>query len=110
MPQPSAIVRSDNGLVFASRRYRKLIATYGLRQESIHPHTPEQNGVVEAYHKTFKRECVWQHRFASLAEATPISTRWINYYNTKRPHSSLGYLTPAGWRAKAEAQISALPV
>ncbi len=36
-----------------------------LRQEFIHPHTPEQNGVVEAYHKTFKRECVWQHRFVT---------------------------------------------
>jgi len=65
--------------------------------------------VVEAYHKTFKRECVWQHRFASLAEATPIITTWIQRYNTERPHSSLGYLTPAAWRAKAEAQISALP-
>lgn len=104
------MVRSDNGLVFASRRYRKLVAAYGLKQEFIHPHTPEQNGVVEAYHKTFKRECVWQHRFASLAEAAPIITAWIQRYNTQRPHSSLGYLTPAAWRAKAEAQISALPV
>jgi len=104
------IVRSDNGLVFASRRYRKLVAAYGLSQEFIHPHTPEQNGIVEAYHKTFKRECVWQHRFASLNEATPIITSWINRYNTQRPHSSLGYLTPSAWRAKAQAQISALPV
>jgi putative transposase len=59
------MVRSDNGLVFASGLYRKLLLSYGLRQEFIHPHTPEQNGVVEAYHKTFKRECVWQHRFAN---------------------------------------------
>ncbi|MGI8737292.1 MAG: integrase core domain-containing protein, partial [Candidatus Eremiobacter antarcticus] len=35
---------------------------------------------------------------------------WINRYNTQRPHSSLGYLTPSAWRAKAQAQISALPV
>jgi len=50
------VVRSDNGLVFASRLYRRLLTSYGLRQEFIHPHTPEQNGVVKAYHKTFKRE------------------------------------------------------
>ena len=65
------VVRSDNGLVFASRLYRRLLASYGLRQEFIHPHTPEQNGVVEAYHKTFKRECVWQHRFATIEQAYP---------------------------------------
>jgi putative transposase len=84
----------------------RLVAASGLRQEFIHPHTPEQNGVVEAYHKTFKRECVWQHRFASLDEAAWIITSWIQRYNNERPHSSLGYLTPAAWQAKAQAQIS----
>ena len=104
------VVRSDNGLVFASRKYRTLLASYGLTQEFIHPHTPEQNGVVEAYHKTFKRECVWQHRFKTLEEATAVISAWIERYNNRRPHSSLGYLTPAAWLARDEAQISALGV
>ena len=42
------VVRSDNDFVFVSRLYRRLLASYGLRQEFIHPHTPEQNGVVKA--------------------------------------------------------------
>jgi putative transposase len=104
------VVRSDNGLVFASRLYRRLLASYGLKQEFIHPHTPEQNGVVEAYHKTFKRECVWQHRFATLEEATAVINVWIDRYNNQRLHSSLGYLTPAAWRERDEAQITALSV
>jgi hypothetical protein len=40
--------------------YRRLLKSYGLQQTFTHPHTPEQDGVAEAYHKTFKRECVWQ--------------------------------------------------
>ena len=104
------VVRSDNGLVFASRKYRTLLTSYGLTQEFIHPHTPEQNGVVEAYHKTFKRECVWQHRFKTLEEATVVISTWIDRYNNERPHSSLGYLTPAAWHAKNQTQISALGV
>jgi putative transposase len=103
-------VRSDNGLVFASRLYRRLLRSYGLTQEFIHPHTPEQNGVVEAYHKTFKRECVWQHRFATLDEATTVIATWIDRYNNERPHSSLGYLTPADWRDRDEARLTTLSV
>lgn len=103
-------IRSDNGLVFASRLYRKLLTSYGLKQEFIHPHTPEQNGVIEAYHKTFKRECVWQHRFSTLDEAAPIISTWIARYNNERPHSSLGYLTPAAWQARTEIEITALTV
>jgi len=103
-------VRSDNGLVFASRLYRRLLKSYGLKQEFIHPHTPEQNGVVEAYHKTFKRECVWQNRFATIDEATAVISAWIDHYNRERPHSALGYLTPEEWRARNDHQITALLV
>jgi putative transposase len=111
LPRDAGVtVRSDNVLVFASRRYRRLLKSYGLQQEFIHPHTPEQNGVVEAYHKTFKRECIWQHRFATLEEATSVISAWIDRYSTQRPHSSLGYLTPAAWYERNEAQITALRV
>ncbi|MBC5825547.1 MAG: IS3 family transposase [Candidatus Eremiobacteraeota bacterium] len=104
------MVRSDNGLVFASKKYRTLLSSYGLRQEFIHPHTPEQNGVVEAYHKTFKRECDWQHRFKTVEEATAVIGAWIDRYNNQRPHSRLGYLTPTAWHAQDNAQIRSLSV
>ena len=104
------VVRSDNGLVFASRLYRRLLSSYGLRQEFIHPHTPEQNGVVEAYHTTFKRECVWQHRFGTLEEVVKTVGPWIDNYNNLRPHSSLGYLSQAAWREREQARITSLTV
>ena len=46
VPRPF-LLRSDNGLVFTSRSYTGLVRSYGLQQEFITPHSPEQNGMVE---------------------------------------------------------------
>ena len=46
--QEPFLLRSDNGLVFTSRHYTKLARSYGLKQEFITPHWPQQNGLVSA--------------------------------------------------------------
>jgi len=46
-------------------------------------------------YSTLKRECIWHHRFGSLAEAEGIIAAFVERYNTRRHHSSLGYRTPA---------------
>jgi putative transposase len=46
------LLRSDNGLVFTGRRYNRLVRSYGLKQESITPHCPQQNGMVERINVT----------------------------------------------------------
>jgi putative transposase len=94
------VLRSDNGLVFFAKRYRRTVRDYGLRQEYITPYTPEQNGVVERVFRTMKEECVWLHNFRSLEEAERAIGRWIETYNTRRPHESLDWLTPAQWRER----------
>jgi putative transposase len=53
---------SDNGLVFTSSSYAKLVRSYGLRQEFITPHCPEENGMVERVIRTLKEPCVHRHR------------------------------------------------
>jgi putative transposase len=100
------ILRTDNALVYASQLYRTLAKSYGLHQEFILPHTPEQNGVAESFMGTLKLECVWQHRFETYTEAKATITTWIRHYNQTRPHSRLGYLTPVTWRDR-KAQITA---
>jgi len=87
-------LRSDNGLVFTSKLYTKTTKAYNLEQEFITPYTPEQNGLIERFIRTLKEDCVWLHRFESLAHATATIGAWIRYYNTERPHSSLGYKPP----------------
>ena len=87
-------LRHDNGLVFGSRRYRALVRDYGLIQEYIAPYTPEQNGLCERFIRTFKEEFAWLHNFKSLEDARRQAARFIETYNTTRPHQALDYQTP----------------
>ena len=89
------LLRSDNGLVFTSRTYTALVRSYGLRQEFITPHCPQQNGMVERVIRTLKEQCVHRTRFESLQHASRAIGEWISFYNHKRPHQSLGMRTPA---------------
>lgn len=92
------ILRSDNGLIFQSRRFREAGRFYRLPQEFITPYTPEQNGVIERWFRSLKEECVWQHQFRNFAEARQAIRRWIAWYNADRPHQALGYHSPQTYR------------
>jgi putative transposase len=91
---PGLVIRHDNGLVFGSKLYRRIAHEYHLVQEYITPYTPEQNGLVERFIRSLKEECVWQHRFTSIADARAHIAKWIEWYNAERPHQALGYKTP----------------
>lgn len=94
------LLRSDNGLIFQSRRFRAACRDYGLTQEFITPYTPEQNGVVERFFRSLKEECVYQHNFDSFVDARRAVLAWITWYNDQRPHQALGYKSPAQFRAQ----------
>ena len=85
----SLTLRSDNGLVFTSRHFTACVKSYGMEQEFIEPHRPDQNGIIERFFRSLKEECVWQYRFESLVQATRSIEQYIRYYNTDRPHQSL---------------------
>jgi transposase InsO family protein len=75
---PTPVVRSDKGLMFQSLRFRAACRDYRLPQEFITPYTPEQNGLIERFFRSLKEECVWQHNFASFADARTAITQWID--------------------------------
>lgn len=89
------MLRSDNGLVFTSRSYTALVRSYGLRQEFITPHSPEQNDMVEKLIRTLKDQCVHRHRFETLQHASRVIGDWVSFYNHQRPHQALAMKTPA---------------
>jgi putative transposase len=97
---PTPLIRSDNGLIFTARRFRAACRDYRLRQEFITPYTPEQNGMIERFFRSLKEECVWQHNFAGFVEARAAIASWIRWYNERRPHQALGYLSPHQYRAQ----------
>lgn len=101
------VIRSDNGLIFQSHKFRETCKTYGLSQEFITPHTPEQNGMIERFFRSMKEECVWIKDFTTFKEADSSITEWIKWYNEGRPHQSLGYLSPMQFIAKKQGNMVA---
>ena len=66
------LLRSDNGLVFTSRGYPKLIGSHGFKQEFITPHTPQQNGFIEGLICTLTDPCLHPHRFGTVQHASRV--------------------------------------
>lgn len=96
------LIRSDNGLIFQSRRFREACQFYRLEQEFITPYTPEQNGLIERFFRSLKEECVWQQTFENFTEAKAEVTRWISWYNEARPHQALGYRSPKQYQQQQQ--------
>jgi putative transposase len=96
--EQTPVIRSDNGLVFQSRRFREACRFYRLKQEYITPYTAEQNGMIERFFRSLKEECVWQHNFDNFTEASEKVREWMKWYNEERPHQALGYQSPVGYR------------
>jgi putative transposase len=67
----------------------------------IQPGRPMQNGYIESFNGRLRDECLNATSFATLADAKRKIEAWRMDYNVERPHSSLGYLTPAEFAARA---------
>jgi putative transposase len=105
-PVGAPVLRSDNGLIFQSRRFRQAGRDYRLQQEFITPYTPEQNGIIERFFRSLKEECVWQHLFLNFTEAKRVIAQWLRWYNEGRPHQALGYRSPVQFRTAHLAQVA----
>ena len=105
-PVDAPVLRSDNGLIFQSRRFRQACRDYRLQQEFITPYTPEQNGLIERFFRSLKEECVWQHAFQTFEEARRVIRDWLRWYNEERPHQALGYRSPVQYRAQQVTQVA----
>ena len=93
-------LRSDNGPEFVSRALLKWILDQGVETALIDPGKPWQNGTAESFNGKFRDECLSLEWFRSRAEAKVMIENWRRHFNEVRPHSSLGYLTPAAFAAK----------
>src|SRR5215467_849789 len=97
-------LRSDNGPEFVSRALLTWLRSQGIGTALIEPGKPWQNGVAESFNGKFRDECLSLEWFRSTAEAKVIVEEWRRHFNEVRPHSSLGYLTPAEFAATLKAQ------
>jgi putative transposase len=88
-------IRSDNGPEFIASRLREWLAGLGTRPLYIEPGSPWENGYCESFNSKLRDELLNGEIFYSLKEAQVLTERWRVHYNTRRPHSSLGYRPPA---------------
>ncbi len=99
-PQPGLIHHSDRGVQYASHDYVEQLQQIGARISMSSVSNPYENAKAESFFKTLKQEEVYLKEYESFADAQANLEVFIEQvYNTKRLHSSLGYLPPAEFEA-----------
>jgi len=88
-------LRSDNGPEFVAKAVYQWLKESGCSSLFIKPGSPWENGYIESFNDKLRDECLNREIFRNGREAQTIVEAWRGEYNNYRPHSSLGYLTPA---------------
>ena len=90
------IHHSDQGVQYAAYAYTDLLKLHGIQISMAAAGKAEENGYAERFMRTLKEEEVYLSEYLNFGDALQQIRRFIeDVYNTKRIHSSLGYLTPA---------------
>ena len=84
----------DHGTEFQSRALEDWVSRRGVQLDFIRPGKPVENAFIESFNGRLRDECLNVYQFASLAEAQTLIETWRLDYNQRRPHRSLGPLTP----------------
>ena len=87
-------VRNDNGSQFMANKVRHYLKHLEANQEFTHIATPEENPYIEAFHSIFEREVINRYVFESFYEAKVTIAAYMDFYNNRRLHGSLGRKTP----------------
>jgi putative transposase len=93
-PDERPRIISDNGPQFIARDFKQFICLAGMTHVRTSPYYPQSNGKIERWHQSLKRECIRTKTPLSLHDARRLVTDFVYYYNNKRLHSALGYVTP----------------
>lgn len=106
-PQPGLIHHSDRGVQYASHDYVEQLEQIGAQISMAAVGNPYENAKAESFFKTLKLEEVYLKEYESFADAEANLEEFIEQvYNTKRLHSSLGYVPPAEFEASYASEAS----
>jgi len=92
-------IMSDNGPEFQSKAVIRWTARNRVNWHYIQPGKPNQNAWIESFNGKFRDECLNVHLFSDMKELQKITEEWREEYNTIRPHSSIGRISPAAYAA-----------
>jgi transposase InsO family protein len=88
-------IMTDNGSAYVSHAHRAACDELGLRHHRIKPGRPRTNGKAERFIRTLRDQWAWGRIYGSSHERAAALPHWLNHYNYRRPHSSLGHQPPA---------------
>ena len=103
-------IRCDNGPEFTSRHFLAWCIEQQIALVHIQPGKPQQNGYVESFNGKLRDECLNVSWFENLWDARRKIAAWQKEFNEERPHSALGYQTPAAFARQLRASTGSVPV
>jgi putative transposase len=100
-PLPKAIT-VDHGTEFTSRALDDWAWRRGVQLDFIRPGKPVENGLIESFNGRLRDECLNVNEFTSIDHARDTLRAWQDDYNQRRPHGSLGHLTPTEFAQRGQ--------
>ncbi len=91
-------VRVDNGPEFTSKDFELWAREKGICIQYIQPGRPMQNGYIERFNRLYREAVLDAYMFFDLYQVRQLTQEWMEEYNVRRPHESLGNLTPYEWK------------
>ncbi len=109
-PRPGLIHHTDQGAIYASPIYREVLERRGLRASMSRKGNAWDNAVAESFFSSLKNELVHHCRFVNQAEARGAVFTWIEgFYNRRRIHSTLDFVSPSDYEARHEIRSPTRP-
>jgi transposase InsO family protein len=100
-PGPGLLHHSDRGVQYACELYRDLLDEHEITPSMSRPGNCYDNAAAESFFGTLKTELVHRTRYRTRAQARASVFEWIEcWYNRRRRHSSLGYVSPEAFEAR----------
>ena len=94
-----AVFHSDRGTQYNSESYQRMLRENGIRQSMSRAGCPYDNACSESFFATVKKECIYLKNYATIDEIKADVFTYIElFYNRKRMHSYLGYMSPVEYR------------
>ena len=88
------VIRTDNGPQFVSYKFSECCEEIGIEHERIPVKTPNKNAHIESFHRILEDDCLKKYEFQSYAEAYEAVNEFMEFYNKRRIHSSLRFVSP----------------
>ena len=105
-----AHLRSDNGPEFVAEAVKRHLKALKVETRYIEPGAPWQNAYIESFNGKLRDELLARELFSGVLEARVLAETWRRHYNGRRPHSALGYETPAAFAAQHTLGIKEQPM